>query len=232
MKPPQLDKRLAAAAAFVRPGVRMADIGCDHGKLAVHMAMTGKAHSVIAVDAREEPLKKARMLAQHARAQDKVDCRLGDGLTVLKPWEADDVVMAGISGVTAAEILKAAPDFWQEDKRFVFVPASKADYLRRWLCRHGFEIIKECAAQAAGRYYAVLCTRYTGKTYEADAFFCALGLLAEQNNPPAAGYRRKVLAELEKKRAGRANDPRFTTQEKYELDVLVRRIKNTVAESG
>ncbi|MDO5602944.1 MAG: class I SAM-dependent methyltransferase, partial [Oscillospiraceae bacterium] len=140
MTPPTLDGRLAAAAAFVRPGARMADIGCDHGKLSVHMAMTEKARYVIAVDARPQPLRKARALAVRAKMEKRVECRLGDGLTALRPEEADDIVMAGISGVTAAEILAASPSFWQEDKRFIFVPASKAADLRRWLCGHGFKI--------------------------------------------------------------------------------------------
>ncbi|MEG1641196.1 MAG: SAM-dependent methyltransferase, partial [Ruthenibacterium sp.] len=37
-KLPQLDARLAAAAAYVRRGCRVADIGCDHGKLSVYLA--------------------------------------------------------------------------------------------------------------------------------------------------------------------------------------------------
>lgn len=35
---PHLDARLAAAAAYVRPGHIAADIGCDHGKLSAWLA--------------------------------------------------------------------------------------------------------------------------------------------------------------------------------------------------
>ena len=38
---PALDARLLAAAAYVRRGALAADIGCDHGKLAVYLARTG-----------------------------------------------------------------------------------------------------------------------------------------------------------------------------------------------
>lgn len=228
MIPPALDGRLAAAAAFVRPGARMADIGCDHGKLSVHMAMMEKARYVIAVDARPQPLRKAWALAVRAKMEKRVECRLGDGLTALRPEEADDIVMAGISGVTAAEILAASPSFWQEDKRFIFVPASKTADLRRWLCGHGFKIEAERAAWAAGHIYAVLCARYTGEAEEKDGFFCALGALAEDESPEAESYRRKVLADMEIKYRGRRNDPRYTDEEKRELRELTERVRKTV----
>ena len=39
---PTLDERLTAAAALVREGEPVADIGCDHGKLTAVLAASGK----------------------------------------------------------------------------------------------------------------------------------------------------------------------------------------------
>lgn len=58
---PHLDARLAAAAAYVRPGHIAADIGCDHGKLSAWLAGSGCCPLVFACDLREGPLQKARM---------------------------------------------------------------------------------------------------------------------------------------------------------------------------
>ena len=45
-----LSNRLLACASFVRPGDRVADIGCDHGYLSLHLLRSGTAGSIIAAD--------------------------------------------------------------------------------------------------------------------------------------------------------------------------------------
>ena len=51
---PTLDERLTAAAALVREGEPVADIGCDHGKLTAVLALTshGMTLSGISPDGR------------------------------------------------------------------------------------------------------------------------------------------------------------------------------------
>ena len=143
-KVPQLDARLAAAYAFVRAGRVAADIGCDHGKLSAALAGSG----------RSGPLEKARVTC--APYGDKVQFRLGSGLAVLAPGEAEDIIIAGMGAETIIEILGAAP--WVFDARYnlVLVPATKHSILRRWLARRGFALRGETLCQAAGRWYAVM----------------------------------------------------------------------------
>ena len=43
-----VSNRLQACCQFVRPGERVADVGCDHGYLAIHLLKSGIASSVIA----------------------------------------------------------------------------------------------------------------------------------------------------------------------------------------
>ena len=104
---PHLDARLAAAAAYVRPGHIAADIGCDHGKLSAWLAGSGCCPLVFACDLREGPLQKARMTC--APWADKIQFRLGSGLSVLQPGEATEIIIAGMGAETVLEILDAAP---------------------------------------------------------------------------------------------------------------------------
>lgn len=156
LQPPVLDARLAAAAAYVRPGCVAADVGCDHGRLSVALAAQGKCRKIIASDIRPAPLATAQRLVTLHGCGDVVECRLGAGLSVLRPGEADDIVIAGVSGVTVCEMLEQAPEAFyaaKPDMRFIFIPATKHPFLRRWLAQHGFALLDETPVLAAGRYY-------------------------------------------------------------------------------
>ena len=56
----KLDARLAAVAAFVPQGSRVADIGTDHGYLAAALVEEGRAPFVIASDLPAGPCEAAR----------------------------------------------------------------------------------------------------------------------------------------------------------------------------
>ena len=195
---PRLDARLAAAFDFVRPGHVAADIGCDHGKLSAALAGSGRCPLVLACDLRPGPLEKARVTC--APYGDKVQCRLGSGLSVLEPGEVDDIIIAGMGAETIIEILEAAP--WVFDARYnlVLVPATKHSILRRWLARRGFALKAETLCQAAGRWYAVMNAQYTGAPSEPDGLYCLTGLT--QGQPGCADYYASQNAKLKKYRLG------------------------------
>ena len=193
-KIPHLDPRLAAAAAFVRAGGTAADIGCDHGKLTAYLALRGDVQRVIGADLRPGPLAVAKATCEAAGCMDRVDLRLGNGLQVLAPMEAQNIVLAGVSAQTTIEILEAAPWVKTEGVRLVLVPATK-HALRQWLCRQGFALVEERPVQAAGRWYAVMAAEYTGVCNEPDGIFCMCGLTTGQD-----GSREYLAQELEKLR--------------------------------
>ncbi len=123
-----------------------ADVGCDHGRLSVALAAQGKCRKIIASDIRPAPLATAQRLVTLHGCGDVVECRLGAGLSVLRPGEADDIVIAGVSGVTVCEMLEQAPEAFyaaKPDMRFIFIPATKHPFLRRWLAQHGFALLDE-----------------------------------------------------------------------------------------
>lgn len=203
MRPLAPGARLAAAAGLVRPGSRAADIGCDHGRLAVFLAESGRCPFVVAADLRPGPLEKARQLVAARGLTGRVDCRLGDGLSVLRPGEVEDVVIAGMGGETIAGILAAAPWVRRQGCNLVLLPASGQPELRRWLCGNGFALLREIPV-AEGRYcYTVLQAAYTGEQVSPGPLFCWLGLLRGQRGPAAEAYFAKLLRQLEKELCGR-----------------------------
>lgn len=197
-----LDARLAAAAAFVRHGGTAADIGSDHGKLAASLLLSGRCRRVIVSDLRAAPLACARALLEKCGCSGRADVRLGDGLSVLRPGEADDIVIAGLSGVTIGAILTAGAPVYANDAnvRFILVPASKHAFLRRYLCENGFSLRGETPVCAAHRYYTVMHAAFTGERQTPDDVFCAAGLVTSAGD--GAGYLRHAAACLEKEARG------------------------------
>ena len=214
--PPRLDARLAAAFAYVRPGHAAADIGCDHGKLSAALAGSGRCPLVLACDLRPDPLDKARRRC--APYGDKVQCRLGSGLSVVAPGEVEDIVIAGMGAETIIEILEAAP--WVRDARYnlVLVPATKHSILRRWLAREGFALAGETLCQAAGRWYAVMNARYANTAHEPDGLECLCGKIEGQ--PGVALYCAQQNIKLKKYRLGLAPGP-----EAEAVDLLIQELE-------
>ncbi len=199
-----LGARLFCAGSQVRPGAAVADIGCDHGKLAVWLALRGGAARVIAVDSRPLPLARARARVLQTGCGNKVDCRLGSGLAPLAAGEAEDIVVAGLSAETIGHILGACAWLQNPDVRLVLVPATRHARLRRWLCQNGFALLQEHLVAEQGRLYTVMVAGYTGRAYQPSALFCQLGLLADlpANKPLLQAYIKQRLAHLEKQALG------------------------------
>lgn len=172
-----LDTRLRCVAQQVRPGSRLADIGTDHAYLPVWLVENGICPRAIASDLRQGPAAAARRTIEGAGLADRIEVRVGDGLSPLRPGEADDIVMAGMGGETMAAILAACP--WAKDSRlhWVFQPMTRPQELRRALLTQGFTILGEQVAKQGERLYLVLRARYDGAppvTEEAAYYIGAL----------------------------------------------------------
>ena len=214
---PTLDARLTAAAALVREGKPVADIGCDHGKLTAVLAASGKYPKVIGADLRPGPLAKAKQTLEHANCEDRVELRLGDGLSVLSAGEVGTIVLAGVSAQTTWEILEKAPWVSQVGgPRVVMVPATRHSDLRRWLWNHGFALIVDRPVQAAGRWYAVMAAEYTGEVREACFAECLFGRTGEW--PEGADYAAWQRAKLPRLRLGVSDG----TPLAQEMDAIIR----------
>lgn len=121
------------------------------------------------------PWQRPRTL-EAAGCQDKVELRLGDGLSVLREGEAATIVLAGVSAQTTWEILEKAPWVFQPGgPRLVLVPATRHGDLRRWLWQKGFALAADRPVQAAGRWYAVMAAEYTGQSRQPTLAQCLFG---------------------------------------------------------
>ena len=149
-----LTPRLAAVAALVPQGARLADIGTDHAYLPIHLIQTGRILSAIACDLREGPLARGRAAAQDWGVNG-ISFRCCDGLAGLAPDEADSVVIAGMGGETIIKILEDVSWSKREGLHVLLQPMSGVPELRQWLIAAGYRIAREVLVREDARFYLI-----------------------------------------------------------------------------
>lgn len=188
-----LSERLRACAGFVAPGDRVADIGCDHGYLSIHLLTEGIASSVIASDINEGPLQSALRNAEKYGVQDRMYCCLSDGVQNI-PRDFDALVCAGMGGDTMIHILEAAP--WLKDKqyRLILQCQSKTPMLRSYLSEHGWHIARESLLRDGKFLYTVMEVLWAPEQPLLTKAQCHITpALLRENAPELAEYYRRIV---------------------------------------
>lgn len=149
-----LSKRLLACIDYIAPGDRVADIGCDHGYLGIHLLQNGIAASVIAADINKMPLQSAVRNAEKYGVRDKMSFYLSDGVRNI-PRDFDTLVCAGMGADTMISILEGAPWLKNEQYRLILQCQSRRPELRKYLYENGYCIRRETLAQDGKFIYPV-----------------------------------------------------------------------------
>ena len=219
MKLPISD-RLLACASFVDRGSRVADIGCDHGYLSIHLLTSGIARSCIASDVKEAPLHSALRNARKFGVAERMEFFLSDGVCGI-PRDFDCMVCAGMGADTMIHILESAPWLKSEQYTLVLQCQSKTPLLRRYLSEGGWQIEAETALRDGRFLYTVMKVRYrpgvpkltVGQRYFSPA-------LAKETSPDVAAYYKWVVDGL--KIATAHQDDEEKIQALAELEPLVK----------
>ena len=166
------------------------------------------------------PLDRARRTAAELDLEEKMELRLGDGLSVLRPGEADAAVIAGMGGDTIVSILSAASWCRERGLLLLLQPMSRAEVLRRWLPENGFALLAEKLVQDKGVLYPIF-TVQGGEITPIDAAAAWGGVLLE-DDPLWGLYLEEQILRLRKAAAGlvRARDPALAARRDEFLRVV------------
>ena len=151
-----ISQRLSSVAAMVTPGLRVADIGCDHAYLPIHLIQNRISPEVIAMDINKGPLERAAEHVEAAGLNEKIELRLSDGLSGLLPGEAECIVMAGMGGPLMNGIMDAAPLVCEAAKELILQPQSEITDVRLYLKDKGYHIVSEDLVYEEGKFYPMM----------------------------------------------------------------------------
>jgi tRNA (adenine22-N1)-methyltransferase len=196
----KLSERLQAIANLVDDNVILADIGTDHGYIPVYLLNNKKIKYVVAADINKGPLENAKKEILVNNLQNKVDLRLGSGLSVLKIGEVDEAIIAGMGGVLISEILEDSFEIAKDLKKIILQPMQASDELRKYLYNKGFEIIDEVLVKEDFRIYEIIIVRYKGKVSEVeDNIYYEVGKkVIEKRDPLVLEFIGKKINECKK----------------------------------
>lgn len=175
MKEATLDRRLKAAAEYVRQGAVFADIGTDHAYLPIYLLLRGVISFAHATDIAKGPLMRAKENAQSFSLQHKMEFHLTDGLIGLEERGITDIAVCGMGGEMIASIIDSSPFVRNEKIRLILQPMSKQERLRAYLYENGFYIIEERVGHVGSHTYSCICAEYDGKKREAEELSLYVG---------------------------------------------------------
>jgi tRNA (adenine22-N1)-methyltransferase len=184
-----ISDRLNNIANMVDRCNSMADIGTDHGYIPIFLVKSGVCQSAIASDINRGPVQKALKNIKLHGLQDKIECRLGGGLTTLKAGEVNIVVIAGMGGHLIQDILEESKDVVCALEALILQPVQHSEALRRYLYESGYNIVKEELCFDEGKYYEIIKTTYEGKSRVLEDIYYEISpLLLGEKHPLIKEY--------------------------------------------
>lgn len=176
-----LTKRLNCILNYVNCKVA-ADVGTDHAYIAVELIKSGKAEKVIASDINEGPLNIAKNNIIKEGLSEKIETRLGGGLSVLEEGEADTVIIAGMGGELICQIIK--DDIKKAKKSVLIIQPMNAQYeVRKFLLENGFKIkCEDIECEAHRVYNIIIAENRKQEPFEKDIYYHIPFYLKENRN--------------------------------------------------
>ena len=228
-----LDNRLELCAKMVSGTGTVCDVGTDHAYLPVYLIENKICSKAIASDINDGPLEYAKQTLDKYGCTENIDVVKSDGLKSVDLTGVSDVVIAGMGGETIAQIL-GNEQRSLSGINFVFQPMTKAGYLRKWLYKDGFEIIREQAVICERYTYSVMNVVYTGIKIN-------IGMTAEivgKINPETEAGRkycenqhRKVMNIAKGlANAGKSSDSSYYNEIAKRLEIIMKGKMNMVSE--
>lgn len=136
-------------------GIRIADIGTDHAYIPIYLIENKLAEYVIAGDICKGPVKIAEENISNHNLSDKIEVRLGSGLSILKKGETDTIIIAGMGGILISEIIDADIEIARQCS-LVLQPMNAQYELRKYLIKNGFKITDEDIAVEGFKVYNIM----------------------------------------------------------------------------
>lgn len=187
------DERLSKIIEMLPDTDVIADIGTDHGRLGAQLLLNKKCKTLWFSDISAPSLEKAKKLCERLNLSNQSQFFVGDGAQAF-PHAPGAAVIAGMGGVTIAEIIKGAGD--KLKNTFLILQPNVYIYqLRKTLVECGYKIKDEQCVIAAKRKYILISAVPGHEEYSEFELMAGPVLLKEKSETfmEYARFRERVI---------------------------------------
>lgn len=229
MKELKLCARLKACADFVSNAQIVADIGTDHALLPIYLLRHGLSKGAIACDLRPGPLKSARANIRLYGLDQKISCRLSDGLDALKPEEIDTVIIAGLGGESIIKIIENSFLLEKDNNiKIILQPMSKLESLRLFLRENSLFINEEKLVLDRGHIYTVMELRYSNELRHEDYLYEYMGAI----NTKSLTEELKIYISVCIKKLNNKLKARLSDEKRQEINIYISELRKILGKNS
>ncbi len=188
----RLSKRLKAITEFISDNSNIIDIGCDHALLDIYIYQNYKNVKIIASDIHEGAIKMATRNLKRYELEDKIELRLGDGLSIVDKNEIDTIIISGMGYYSIEKILSDTEKLENVEK---IILQSNTDIvkLRKSIIKLGYKISREKLVKEKDIIYTVIEFIKGKEKYSYDELYFGPKLLENKDELFHEYYNKKLL---------------------------------------
>ncbi len=143
------NKRLKAILNLTDANLNIADIGADHGNLAIELAKISK--QVFATEYHSAPFLRLQQKIDQENV-DNIIVLQGDGFNPLPKQTIDLAIVAGMGGKIISDMIARFPNI----ATLILAPQNNSAIVRSALKKYNYQIIKEIILKEKGLYYNII----------------------------------------------------------------------------
>ncbi len=189
----KINDRLKKIGDLVEANSFCLDVGCDHAFLDIYLVQKDKNIRAVASDVAEGPLSHARENIKRYHLEDKIECRLGNGLDTYSDG-IDTIIISGMGGRSMIGIFKSHMEVLKKVDTIILSPNNYQIDVKKFLCKHKFYLQNEELVKDGKYIYQILVFKKGKKRYTRKQYFFGPVLLEKKGKLFEEYYKRELAS--------------------------------------
>ncbi|MEG0772409.1 class I SAM-dependent methyltransferase [Clostridium sp.] len=222
----ELSNRLKTISNLINNVKSIVDVGTDHGYIPIYLVGNNILDYAVASDINKGPVEKAKNNVKDYNLGNKISCRLGGGLTTVKPKEVDAAIIAGMGGNLIRDIIEESKGVFKTLNYAVLQPVQNPEVLREYIYKSGYTILDEVIVKDEEKYYEIIKVKYDSNKREVEPIYYEISeILLNKKEPLFKEYIKFKLNKYTRVYENLNEETELSRKRKEELRRIIQKLK-------